>query len=71
VAGIVRRKDQRQLAAMSSPVTDVRVDGRGLRPLARRARRAAPRPGELRRGQAIPWRVIAARIVQRDRRGSR
>ena len=32
---------------------------------------AMPRTGELRRGQTIPWRVIAAQIVPRERRGPR
>jgi hypothetical protein len=32
---------------------------------------ATPRTGELRRGETIPWRVIAAQIGSRDRRGSR
>jgi hypothetical protein len=33
--------------------------------------RATPRLGELRRGEAIPWRVIATQIAPRERRGSR
>jgi len=32
---------------------------------------AAPRLGELRRGEPIPWRVIAAQIAPRERRSSR
>ena len=32
---------------------------------------ATPRLGELRCGETIPWRVIAARIASRERRGSR
>ena len=32
---------------------------------------APPRLGELRRGETIPWRVIAAQIAPRERRGSR
>jgi hypothetical protein len=32
---------------------------------------ATPRLGELRRGETIPWRVIAAHLVLRERRGSR
>jgi hypothetical protein len=32
---------------------------------------AAPRLGELPRGQTIPWRTIAAQIASRDRRGTR
>ena len=32
---------------------------------------ATPRLGELRRGETIPWRVIAAQIAPRERRSSR
>jgi len=32
---------------------------------------ATPRLGRLRRGETIPWRVIAAQITLRGRRGSR
>ena len=32
---------------------------------------ATPRLGELRRGETISWRVIAAQMAPRDRRGSR
>jgi len=32
---------------------------------------ATPRLGELRRGEPIPWRVIAAQIAPRERRSSR
>jgi hypothetical protein len=32
---------------------------------------ATPRLGELRRGQAIAWRVVAAQLAPRDHRGSR
>ena len=32
---------------------------------------ATPRTGELRRGETIPWRVIAAQIAPGERRGSR
>jgi hypothetical protein len=32
---------------------------------------ATPRLGELRRGEVIPWRVIAAQLAPRERRGSR
>ncbi len=32
---------------------------------------ATPRLGELRRGETIPWRVIASLIAPRERRGSR
>jgi hypothetical protein len=33
--------------------------------------RATPRLGELRRGETISWRVIAAQIAPGERRGSR
>jgi hypothetical protein len=51
---------------------DVRLDGWDIR-----GRwfgvvvRATPRLGELRRGETIPWRVIAAQFAPRERRGSR
>jgi hypothetical protein len=32
---------------------------------------ATPRLGELRRGETIPWRVIAAQLAPRGRRSSR
>jgi hypothetical protein len=32
---------------------------------------ATPQRGMLRRGETIPWRVIAGQIVPRERRGSR
>jgi hypothetical protein len=32
---------------------------------------ATPRLGDLRRGQRIPWRVIAAQIAPREHRGPR
>jgi hypothetical protein len=32
---------------------------------------ATPRTGELARGETIPWRVIAAQIAPRERRGPR
>jgi hypothetical protein len=56
---------------MSSRI-DVRVDGWDIR-----GRwfgvvvGATPRLGELRRGETIPWRVIAAQLARRERRGSR
>jgi hypothetical protein len=31
---------------------------------------ATPRTGELRRGETIPWRVIAAQLAPRQHRGS-
>jgi hypothetical protein len=58
-------------AAGSSPVIGVRTGGWDIRGrwfgvLAG----ATPQLGELRRGQTIPWRVIAAQIAPRDRRDS-
>jgi len=32
---------------------------------------ATPRLGELQRGETIPWRVIAAQLAPRERRGTR
>jgi hypothetical protein len=32
---------------------------------------ATPRTGELRRGQTIPWRVVAAQLAPGERRGPR
>ena len=58
-------------AAMSSGV-DVRTGGWDIR-----GRwfgvvvGATPRLGELRRGETIPWRVVAAQIAPRERRGLR
>ena len=57
---------------MNLPESDVRLDGWDIR-----GRwfgvvvGATPRLGEVRRGETIPWRVIAAQIAQRERRGSR
>jgi hypothetical protein len=59
-------------AATSSPVIDVRTGGWDIR-----GRwfgvvvGATPRTGELRRGETIPWRVIAAQLAPRGRRGPR
>jgi hypothetical protein len=58
-------------AAMNTGI-DIRTDGWDIR-----GRwfgvvvAATPRLGELRRGETIPWRVIAAQIAPRERRGSR
>ena len=71
VAGIVHRKDLWQLCRDNTGV-DVRVDGWDIR-----GRwfgvvvGATPRLGELRRGETIPWRAIAAQLAPRERRGSR
>jgi hypothetical protein len=51
---------------------DIRIDGWDIR-----GRwfgvviEATPRTGALRRGETIPWHVIAAQIVPGERRGSR
>ena len=72
VAGIVHPEDLWQLCRDELTGVDVRVDGWDIR-----GRwfgvvvAATPRTGELRRGEAIPWRVIAAQIVPRERRGPR
>jgi hypothetical protein len=72
VAGIVHPEDLWQLCREELTGSDVRVDGWDIR-----GRwfgvvvGATPRLGELPRGQTIPWRVIAAQIAPRERRGSR
>ena len=70
VAGIVHREDLWQLCReeLDNTGIDVRVDGWDIR-----GRwfgvvvGATPRPGELRRGETIPWRVIAAQLARRER----
>src|SRR6476619_5644057 len=70
VAGIVHREDLWQLCRDELTGVDVRVDGWDIR-----GRwfgvvvGATPRLGELRRGEVIPWRVIAAQFAPRERRG--
>ena len=65
IAGIVRHEDLWQLCRDELTGVDVRVDGWDIR-----GRwfgvvvAATPRLGELRRGETIPWRVIAAQIAQ-------
>ena len=72
VAGIVHPEDLWQLCREELTGIDVRVDGWDIR-----GRwfgvvvGATPRLGELRRGEMIPWRVIAAQFAPRERRGSR
>jgi len=72
VAGIVHQDDLWQQCRDELTGVEVRVDGWDIR-----GRwfgvvvGATPRLGELPRGQTIPWRVIAAQIARRDRRGSR
>jgi hypothetical protein len=71
LVGIVHPEDLWQLCRGELGV-DVRLDGWDIR-----GRwfgvvvGATPRLGELRRGQTIPWRVIAAQIAPGERRGSR
>jgi hypothetical protein len=64
VAGIVHSEDLWQLCRDELTGVDVRIDGWDIR-----GRwfgvviGATPRTGELRRGQTIPWRVIAAQLA--------
>jgi hypothetical protein len=72
VAGIVHPEDLWQVCRGELTGVDVRIDGWDIR-----GRwfgvvaGATPRLGELRRGETIPWRVIAAQIAPGERRGSR
>ena len=72
VAGIVHREDLWRLCRDELTGVDVCIDGWDIR-----GRwfgvvvGATPRLGELRRGETIPWRVIAAQLAPRERRGSR
>jgi hypothetical protein len=72
VAGIVHHEDLWQLCRAELTGADVRIDswdtrGRWFDVVVG----ATPRLGELRRGETIPWRVIAAQIAPRERRGTR
>jgi hypothetical protein len=69
VAGIVRHDDLWQLCRDELTGVDVRVDGWDIRGRWFGVVGATPRLGKLPRGQTIPWRVIAAQITQRERRG--
>ena len=70
IAGIVHHEDLWQLYRGELTGVDVRIDGWDIR-----GRWfgvvvvATPRFGELRRGETIPWRVIATQIAGSDRRG--
>ena len=72
VAGIARPEDLWRLCRAELTGLDVRIDGWDIR-----GRwfgvvvGATPRLGELRRGETIPWRVIAVQIAPGERRGSR
>ena len=69
VAGIVHHEDLWELCRDELTGVDVRAGGWDIR-----GRwfgvvvGATPRLGELRRGETIPWRVIAAQIAPRERR---
>jgi hypothetical protein len=72
VAAIVHQEDLWLLCRAELTGVDVRIDGWDIR-----GRwfgmvvGATPRTGDLRRGQTIPWRVVAAQIAAGERRGSR
>jgi len=71
VAGIVHHEELWQLCRDELTGVDVRVDGwdiwgRWFGVVVG----ATPRLGELRRGETIRWRVIAAQIAPRERRSS-
>ena len=72
VAGIVHHEDLWQLCRDELSGVDVRTGGWDIR-----GRwfgvvvEATPRLGALRRGETIPWRVIASMIAPRERRGPR
>jgi hypothetical protein len=72
VAGIVHKEDRWQLCRDELTGVDVRLDGWDIR-----GRwfgvvvGATPRTGELRRGETIPWRVIAAQLAPGERHGLR
>ena len=71
VAGIVHPEDLWQLCRDELTGVDVHADGWDIR-----GRwfgvvvEATPRLGALRRGETIPWRVIASMIAPHERRGS-
>ena len=72
VAGIVHREDLWQLCRDELTGVDVRADGWDIRGRWFGVVVAATlRTGELPPGQTIPWRVIAAQMAPRERRGSR
>jgi hypothetical protein len=71
VAGIAHREDLRQLCREELTGVDVRADGWDIRGRWFGAVVVAtPRLGVLRRGETIPWRVIATLIAPRERGGS-
>ena len=72
MAGIVHPEDLWQLCRAELTGADVCIDGWDIR-----GRwfgvvvGATPRTGELRRGETIPWLVVAAQIGLHERRSSR
>jgi hypothetical protein len=72
VAGIAHREDLWRLCRDELAGVDVRIDGWDIRGRWFGAvAGVTPRLGELRRGETIPWRVIAAQLAPRERRSSR
>jgi hypothetical protein len=72
LAGTVHPEDLWQVCRGELTGVDVRLDGRDIRGRCFGVVvGATPRAGELRRGETIPWRVIAAQIAPGERRGSR
>jgi hypothetical protein len=72
VAGIVHKEDLWQLCRDALTGVDVRIDGWDIRGRWFGVVVAATlRLGKLRRGETIPWRVIAAQIAPGERRASR
>ena len=71
LAGIVHAEDLWQVCRGELTGVDVRIDGWDIRGRWFGAVvGATPRLGELRRGETIPWLVIAAQIAPGERRGS-
>jgi hypothetical protein len=71
VAGIVHHEDLWRLCRDELTRVDMRIDGWDIRGRWFGVVGATPRTGELQLGETIPWRMIAAQIAPRERRGSR
>lgn len=72
VAGLVHPGDLWQLCRDELTGVDIRAEGWDIRGRWFGAVvGATPRLGELRRGETIPWRVIASLIAPRGRRDTR
>ena len=72
ISGLVHDEDLWRLCRDELTGVDVRIDGWDIRGRSFSVVvEATPRTGELQRGETIPWRVIAAQIAPRERRGSR